>query len=150
MSFVGIAVRVTGGAPYLRGVVLDDPNAGDQDRFEFRPTATEDLPTQILGIADGLAGRLEVLTTPLTRVVLRLGDERQGHAKGPIQARTRTEGAVLYVARRFCVDVRALHGPDIGRACGTDRDGAEAQARTLMGAADWVVAGSAALAAQSL
>lgn len=147
VSFLGLAVRAAKGAPYLRAVLLGDRTQGVLDRFEFAPTAADDLPEQILSLADGLAGHLAVLGEPPTRVVLRQGDERQGHGTGVRIARTRAEGAVLYVARHVCDDVQVMNGPAIGRACGSDKAAVEQEAARLV-PEPWVVAASAALAAR--
>lgn len=150
MTFLGIAVRVSREVPYLRGVLIDENTPGDLSQFEFTPPAAGTNADHILTIANGLEGRLSVLASPLTRVVLRLGDERQGHGTNTRVARTRTEGAVMFVARRGCADVRALHGKEIGIACGTDKAGADAQAQVLISEERWMAAASAAIAARSL
>lgn len=149
MAFLGLAARVKKEVPFLRGVLLSDDGLSVIDSFEFTALPTEDLAEQIHGLASALQGRLSTMTSSLDRVIIRTGDESQGFGKKPIQTRTRVEGALLLVARTACTDVRLLRGPDVGRACGTNRDGAEAEASGLV-AADYVVAASAALAAAKL
>lgn len=156
MTFLGIAVRVSNEIPYLRGVLLDENAPGDAAHFHFTPPASGTNADHLANICNGLSGRLQVLNSPLIRVVFRLGDERQGHAANSIVFRTRAEGAAMAVARALCTEVRALHGKEIGAACGTDKAGADVLGKALVTTegwtpvANWVPAASAAIAARSL
>lgn len=156
MTFLGIAVRVTKEIPYLRGVLLDENAAGDATPFEFTPPTSGTNADHITSICNGLEGRIQHLGSPLTRVVFRLGDEASGHRANSRVFRTRAEGGAMFIARRVCADVRALHGPQIGTACGTDKAGADAQGQALVTTQGWtpvdgwVAAASAAVAARSL
>jgi hypothetical protein len=150
VTFFGIAVRIAAGAPYLRGVILDADKSLPAKTFEYTTSAAADLASQIKTLSDGLAAQLTLPKTTVDRLVLRQGDG--GGRAGATTAAVitfRAEGAALYVSRATCADVRVLNGPNIGRACGGDKVEAERQAREIV-SADFVIAGSAALAARNL
>ena len=150
MVYFGIAVRVAKGAPYLRGVILDADPTIPTKVFEYTSSSDADLAVQIQALADGLSSQLRLQAQGAKRVVLRQGDG--GGRAGATAAAVvtfRAEGAALYVARKVCVDVRVLNGPNVGRACGGDKLEAERQAREIVDEA-FVIAASAALAARGL
>lgn len=150
MAFVGIAVRISKGRPHLRGVFLDEPSTGEVRTFDFLPASGLEVADMIHSVADGLAGQFAASTSEVVRVVIRQADDgERGGMTGARLLRARTEGAAAYVARNECSDVRILNGPAVGRACGGDRSDAEDQASRIV-ASEWVVAGSAALAAKNL
>lgn len=122
--------------------------AGDVRTFEYRALAGASSPDMIYSTADGLSGYLAAMNGRVDRVVVRQADDGQRSGMTTDRVlRSRTEGAVVYVARKDCADVRIMTGPTVGRACGGDLAHAEAQALLIVPTV-WKVAGSAALAAK--
>lgn len=148
VRFLGLSVRVRNGAPNLRAVLID-VDGEVVDHFHSSASAGSEPSDQILAIADDLQGRLAGMEPQPTRVVLRLGSERQGHGTAERQQRTRAEGAVMYVARRQCPSVTAMLIKTLVSTCGTDKDTLETEAAALLGQ-DWAPAASAAMAARAL
>jgi len=151
MAVVGITVRVKGGRPHLRGVVLDDPSDDSPPRtFSHLASSADGLAEQVHGVADALRTQLTALAGSLTALVVREADDgaRGGLTSGR-KARARAEGAVLDVGRARTQRVQVMSGPQVGRACGGNLQTAEALAAEQVDA-EWIEAGSAALAARSL
>lgn len=151
MAVVGITVRVKAGRPYLRGVILDEPAGGAAAvTFDHSASPGQTLAEQVHGLADALRTALTAVTSGVDVVVVREADDGQrGGLTSGRKARARAEGAVLDVARARTTKVEVMNGPQVGRACGGNLASAEALAAAEV-TADWVEAGSAALAARSL
>ncbi len=151
MRTAGIAVALPNRhRPVARLVVLDDSSSTPQIESIVDFTADDtNVATQLHDMAEAIRSRLSGVA--VERVVVRRADRQRvaSKAEGP-KLRLLVEGAVVSAARSVVVDTRLGTGMEVGSWFGTDKDGVDAEASTLLTTAGeplkYVEAASAALA----
>lgn len=153
---MGLAVAILPNKrPALRTVVVDDANGTPAvvDCFDI-PTSDESLAAQLHSMARAIDSRARG-AGQLGRVVVRRADipPRPSNAEGP-KLRLLAEGAVIAAVRDVLPAIDVGTGKDIGRWHGSNKEGADGAARTMLETAGrdsrYVDAAAAALAGLAL
>ncbi len=150
MHVVGIHTQCSAGRAVVRFVVLRHELAGwvEHDKFTHTCDQQEELPQQMMNLADALPHRLEGLD--IRAAVLRDRDHSAGGVKiEHLKVDFTADGVVLAAFRKRCIKTEEMHGNKIGALCGSDKATAEAAAATEFGAS-YKQAGAAARAAATL
>lgn len=122
--------------PVLRAVVVDDASGAPAvvDCFDI-PTSDESLAAQLHSLARAIDSRARS-AVQLDRVVVRRADvpPRPSNSEGP-KLRLLAEGAVIAAVRDVLPAVDVGTGKDIGRWQGSNKKGADDQAKIMLEAA---------------
>lgn len=140
MRTLGLAVEIRDSRPALSVTALDDVSGVPVISGWFELTsAAEDLPSQLHVLHASVVTRVKELL-PADRAVLRRADAqpRGVAATEPVKLRLIAEGAVLAAVRELLVDVRVAPGVDLGRWRGSDKAALDAEALSLVTAANVV------------
>jgi hypothetical protein len=145
-NVLGVTVRIAGGRPHLRGVVLDDSGALVRT---FEHKCSQDDEHEMLH-ALGQAFGTELAAQDVGAVLIReSGYSRGAGLTGPTKARLRGEGVALVVARRVTRVVVVADAKGIGQLMRVDAASADADGKALAGAI-YAEAAAAALGALKL
>jgi hypothetical protein len=154
MRALGLAVELPSpNRPTLRAVVLSDanppgspPSLADISVEEFFEVTTAEtvIEVQLRDMSEAISGRIRGLDVDL--VVVRRADmpPKSSNADGP-RKRLLGTGAVTAAARLLVDRTRLRNGKECGAAYGSNKEGVDADAKTLV-PAKFVSAAAAALA----
>jgi hypothetical protein len=138
MRTIGLAVEMKDSRPTLSAVALDDgdPSPVLVDWFELT-SADEDLATQLHALHLSVVTRTKELL-PADRAIVRRADAqpRGVAATEPVKLRLIAEGTVIAAVRELLTDVRIAAGLDLGRWYGSNKATLDADALTLVEAAN--------------
>lgn len=143
---IGVGVRIVGGRPRARVVVLDGSRSAPVDAEHFEATTqAADVVEQIHELAASISNR--VLGLRPDRVMVQRADyfKIASNAEGP-RTRLLAEGAIASAVRAKAPDTRCLVGRDVAIEAGVTKDALKAEAANVIAGDDYLDATCAALA----
>jgi hypothetical protein len=145
---LGLHVKTHNNKRVICGVILDTTNDTAVFEIKHAPNARDDDAAKAREAHDALTTALKGKAIAAA-VLLEADYDRRQRLSDGVKERLRLEGVCLAASRELVPIVKVLNGPELGRACGTNKAGALSSAVSLGVDPVLVEAAAAALGANS-